>query len=266
MICLFSDIIESKYLHNISLQSQYITIKNVYEDMRRIVFLSFIYLLFASQLIAQHQKLKNLPYADYKVFHFGFTLGFHTQDLRITQSGYENDNGEVWFSEIPSYSPGFSVGLITDLYLNPYMNLRAIPTIHLGGKNLIFKEQSTGDEFKTTTKNNYITLPLQIKFHGDRINNYRPYIVTGGYGSIEIAPRKNNPVLLKPIDYGIEVGVGCDFYLSYFKLSPEIKYCFGLTDIYERNREDLVEKDLMKYPLSISKTVQQMIVLSFNFE
>lgn len=234
--------------------------------MKKAILILSLLALIPISIVAQHNKLQNLPYVDYKIFHFGFMVGFHTQDLRLTQSGHTNENGEVWFSEIPSYSPGFSVGLIGDLYLNYYMNLRAVPTIHLGSKDFVFREQTSGEEFRTSTKNNYITLPIQLKFNPGRTNNHRPYIIMGGYGSLEIAPRKNNPVLLKPFDYGIEVGVGCDFYLPFFKLSPEIKYCFGMADIYETKRDDLVDRELMKYPNSLSKAVQHMIVLSFNFE
>lgn len=235
--------------------------------MRKIVFLFFAAVLLSIfQLNAQHRKLQNLPYVDYKLIHLGFMVGLHTQDLLLTQSGYENEDGEVWFSEIPNYSPGFSVGLIADLYLNYYMNLRLVPTIHLGSKDFVFKEQTSGEEFKTGIRNNYITLPLQLKFNGGRIDNYRPYVIVGGYGSLEIAPRKNHPVLLKPYDYGLEVGFGCDLYFPYFKLSPELKFTFGLTDILEKNRDDLVNRELLKYPKSLSEATQRMIVLSFNFE
>lgn len=217
-------------------------------------------------VFGQRQTLQNQPYADQKIFHFGFMVGLHTQDLMLTQSGHVNENGEVWFSEIPNYSPGFTVGIITDLYLNRYMNLRAIPTLHLGSKNFTFKEQKSGEEFTTGIRNNYITMPLQVKLTAGRVNNYRPYLIVGGYGSVELGSSKNQPILLKPYDYGVEIGVGCDFYLPIFKLCPELKFCFGLTDILEKNRADLVEKELMKYPLSLSKATQRMIVLSFNFE
>ena len=233
---------------------------------KRTIISLIVFLLLTVATQAQHQKLQNLPYADYKIFHLGFMVGLHTQDLQLTQSGIVQENGEAWFSEIPSYAPGFSVGLITDLYLNHYMNLRLVPTLHLGSKNIVFKEYTTGEEFKTHIKNNYITLPLQVKVNAGRINNYRPYIVAGGYGSIEIAPRKDRPILLKPYDYGIEFGIGCDFYLPYFKLSPELKFAFGLTDILKTNRNDLTNQELIKYPQSLTKAKQRLIVLSFNFE
>lgn len=234
--------------------------------MRRWRILFIALFAISTTVFSQQRKLQNQPYVDQKIFHFGFMVGMHTQDLLLTQSGHVNENGEVWFSEIPSYSPGFSVGIITDLYLNSYMNLRAIPTLHLGGKDFVFREQTSGEEYKTATRNNYITLPLQLKFATSRVNNYRPYLIAGGYGSIELASRKNQPVLLNPLDYGIEIGVGCDFYLPYFKISPELKFCFGLTDMLKKDRSDLADMELMKYPLSLDKAVQRMIVLSFNFE
>lgn len=234
--------------------------------MKKIITLLILFSALAMSSFGQRQKLQNQPYADHKIFHLGFMVGIHTQDLMLIQSGNVNENGEVWFSEIPSYSPGFSVGLITDLYMNPYMNLRAIPTLHLGSKDFVFREQTSGEEFKTGTRNNYITLPLQIKLAAGRINNYRPYLITGAYGSVELASRKNQPVLLKPFDYGIEIGIGCDFYLPYFKLCPELKFCFGLNEMLEKDRSDLVDRELMKYSLSLYKATQRMIVLSFNFE
>ncbi|BBD46062.1 MAG TPA: PorT protein [Porphyromonadaceae bacterium] len=234
--------------------------------MRKIFLLVIVLSALSDPTYGQQQKLQNRPYADHKIFHLGFTIGVHTQDLMLTQSGHTDENGEVWFSEIPSYSPGFSVGIITDLYLNRFMNLRAIPTLHLGSKNLVFKEQASGETFKTGLRNNYVTLPLQVKLASTRINNYRPYLVAGTYGSIELASRKNQPILLKPYDYGVEIGIGCDFYLPYFNLCPELKFCFGLNDMLEKDRSDLTDKELIKYPLSLARATQRMIVLSFNFE
>ena len=223
-------------------------------------------ILVSGNLHGQHRKLQHRPYADQRLFHLGFTVGLHTQDLILTQSGFVNENGEVWFSEIPDYSPGFAVGIIGDMYLNRLMNLRAIPTLYLGDKKFVFKEQSSGEEFTTHLRNNYISLPLHLKISADRINNFRPYVLVGGYASLELAPTRNRAVLLKPYDAGIEFGVGCDFYLPLFKLAPELKFSFGLADILEKERDDLKDDGLRKYASSLSKAVQRMITLSFHFE
>ncbi len=233
--------------------------------IRKITYILLL-MVVSGNLYCQHHKLQHRPYADQRLFHLGFTLGMHTQDLILTQSGFVNENGESWFSEIPQYSPGFTVGIIGDMYLNRFMNLRAIPSLYLGDKSFVFREQSTGEEYTTNIRNSYIILPLHLKISADRINNFRPYLLVGGYGSLELASAKNKAVLLKTYDTGIEFGVGCDFYLPLFKLAPELKFSFGLVDLLEKDRVDLKEDDLHKYANSLSKAVQRMITLSFHFE
>lgn len=230
------------------------------------VYIQLLVIIFTTSLFGQHRKLQNQPYADQRQFHIGFTLGLHTQDLILTQSGFVNDNGEVWFSEIPYYSPGFAVGIIGDAYINQFINIRITPTILLGDKGFVFKEQSSGEEYSTTVRNNYFSIPIHLKVSAGRTNNYRPYLLFGGYGSMELASNKGLAVLLKPYDFGIDVGIGCDFYLSMFKLSPELKFSFGMIDILNRDRKDLKDESLLKYANSLSKATQRMITLSFNFE
>ena len=190
--------------------------------------------------MAQRERVKNQPYADMKWFHLGFHVGLHTQDLILTHSGVST-NGETWFAEIPSYSPGFSVGVIGDLYLNPYLNLRFTPAIHFGDKKFLFREQSSGEEFTTNVRSSYLNFPLDLKYTALRLNNYRPYILAGAYGSFEKKNKKGNPLLLKSTDFGLEFGMGCDLYLPFFKLCPELKFCFGLVDLLEKDRPELVD-------------------------
>ncbi len=42
-------------------------------------------------------------------------------------------------------------------------------------------------------------------------------------------------------DFYLCVGMGVDLYLPFFKLNPEIKFCFGLTDILKHDRPDLTD-------------------------
>ncbi|MCF2602603.1 PorT family protein [Parabacteroides distasonis] len=215
--------------------------------------------------MAQRERVKNQPYADMKWFHLGFHVGLHTQDLILTHSGVTTD-GETWFAEIPSYSPGFSVGVIGDLYLNTFLNLRFTPTIHFGDKKFLFREQTSGEEFTTNVRSSYLNFPIDIKYTALRLNNYRPYILAGAYGSLDIGRKKGNPLLLKGTDFGLEFGIGCDLYLPFFKLCPELKFCFGLVDLIEKDRPDLVDQTALKYTQALSKATSRMIVLTFNFE
>ena len=215
---------------------------------------------------AQKERVKNQPYADLKWLHLGFHVGVHAQDLLLTNSGVAMESGEIWFAEIPSYSPGFSVGVIADMYMNPYFNLRFLPTIHFGDKKFKFMEQNSGETFETNVRSSYVSLPLDVKYSALRLNNYRPYLIGGVFGALDIGRKKGNPILLKGRDFGLEFGIGCDIYLPYFKLCPELKFSFGLVDLLEKNRDDLVDQDLMKYTDALTKATSRMVTLTFNFE
>jgi hypothetical protein len=47
----------------------------------------------------------------------------------------------------------------------------------------------------------------------------------------KVKNKDKDVIKLNRNDYGYEVGVGFDFYLSYFKFSPEIKMYNGLTNL-----------------------------------
>ena len=207
-----------------------------------------------------------------KWYHLGFHIGLHTQDLILTNSGAVTSDGQVWFAEIPSYTPGFSVGVIGDLYLNPYLNLRFTPTVHFGDKTVAavtqgYKENKTHETMMTTVvRSNYLTLPLDLKYSAVRLNNHRPYVLGGVYAAFDMGRKKGEPILLKGFDYGVEFGFGCDIYLPFFKLCPEIKFCFGLANLLETNRIDLTHEADLIMTQALTRATSRMIVFTFNFE
>lgn len=220
-------------------------------------------------VFAQTRKMRNQPYADQKLFHWGFTVGMNAQDLILSHTGATDENGDVWFSEIPSYSPGFSVGLVTDFYVNYYMNLRAIPTIHFGQKKFVFKEQNAlndDNNYNSSIKTNYLSLPVHMRFSSERLNNIRPYVLAGGFLNWEVGRKDQPDIKFKDIDYGIEIGLGCNLYFPLFKLSPELRFAFGLRDLIEHDRSDLRDPSLMKYTDALKSGKSRMIILTFNFE
>lgn len=233
--------------------------------MKKIIFILTVTFV-AFSALAQKKKVQSRPYADNVLYHFGFHVGLHAQDLILTNNGLTAPNGETWFAEIPHYTPGFSVGVISDLFLNPYMNLRAIPTIHFGDKTIVFKEPSTEAETFISLRTNYLDIPLDVKISSMRLNNYRPYIIGGVYGAIELGRKKGYPILLKQVDYGIEFGLGCTFYFPLFRLAPEFKFKFGMPDILEKDRVDLTNEAAKVFTNALSKATTRMIIITFNFE
>ena len=222
--------------------------------------------LYVFNLSAQTQKVKNQPYGDHKLYHFGIKVGLNFQDINLTNSGLVGENGETWYATIPNYSPGFTVGLIGDLYLNPYMNLRFTPTLSFGDKVMEFVNPASEERFNTTVRSNYLLAPLDLKFRSMRLNNYRPYVFAGAYTVMDLGLKKDDVMLLRRMDYGLSIGLGCDFYLPIVKVIPEIRFCFGLRDIIEKDRSDLQDLSLMKYSNAISKGTSRMIMITFSFE
>ncbi len=232
---------------------------------KRICFIGIL-LICCYALFAQKQKVQNQPYGDQRLYHFGLTVGMNYQDMIITNSGHTNEEGKTWYAQIPGYSPGFSVGIIGDMYLNPYMSLRANPTLHFGDRNFLFIEETSGETYKANIRSTYLSFPIDVKFAARRLNNYRPYFLAGLYASMDLGRKTDQAVLLKPFDYGFEIGFGCDFYLPIVKVCPEIKFCFGLADLIEKNRPDLTDKSMLKYVQAIEKGTSRMIVVTLNFE
>ena len=210
--------------------------------------------------------MQNKPYIDYRRLHYGFFVGLHAQDMEFVNNGHVAEDGECWYADIAQYNPGFSVGVLADLRLGTYLSLRALPTMHFGQNSIVFREQNSGEISRQQVKTTYISLPLHLKYSAERFNNYRPYITAGVSPMLNLTVKKQKQLLLKKFDFMVEVGAGCDFYLPFFKLIPELKFAFSLLDVLEKDRSDLLDENYLKYTHSVDRIASKMIVLSFYFE
>jgi hypothetical protein len=111
-----------------------------------------------------------------------------------------------------------------------------------------------------------VDFPVYLKYRAKRINNYRPYVLLGGGLQYQVGRQKGEALLLKPVDVSIEFGVGCDFYLPYFKFAPELKFCLGMFDVLEKDRHDLLIESDRKYTDALLRLTSRVLVLTFNFE
>ena len=60
--------------------------------------------------------------------------------------------------------------------------------------------------------------------------------------------------------------LGSDFYLPFFKLIPELKFSFSPLNTLQKNRDDLLDANYLKYTASVDKAMSKMITLSLYFE
>ena len=221
-------------------------------------------------LTAQERKIQNRPYIDMRRWHYGFLFGTHVQDLEFVNNGYihttEEGTLESWFADVPSYTPGFTVGVLGEWRMTEHFALRLVPTMHFGDKTVIFREHHSGAIERQAVKSTYLTIPVEVKCAAQRFNNYRPYVMAGIAPSLDLTVKKQRPLLMQRADVAIELGMGCDFYLPFFKLIPELKFCFGLADAVVKKRNDLTDQNLLKYTQSLERGTNRMIVLTLYFE
>ena len=229
---------------------------------------------------AQTRKIQHKPYIDLRPMHFGILVGMNMQDIEFENVGPQTitlEDGttheETIVCDDDRWNAGFSVGVLADLRLSKHLNLRFSPTMHFGAKHLMFRSLTETDqegrpmEARQDMKNTYIALPFDIKFSAERWNNYRPYITAGVSPMLNLTSKNQEYIQLKRSDLFVEVGLGCDLYLPFFKLIPELKFCYSLRDALDHDHaNELQDANLRKYTNAVSKGYSKMIVLTFYFE
>ena len=209
----------------------------------------------------------NRPYLDQRFLHYGFFIGLNMMDMELKNNGYiDPETGQQWYTDVDNYQPGFTVGVLGELRLNKTFSLRVQPAIHFGQKHVSFHEQVSGRDSTQNIKSTYLSIPVGVKIAAPRYNNFRPYVTTSVAPGIDLTTRKNRALLTERFDCFIEIGAGCDIYLPFFKLIPELKFCFGLRDIITHKRTDLTDATMMKFTNAIDSGHAKMIVLTFYFE
>ena len=155
--------------------------------MKKWFFISLAILSMTTTLNAQFNEspILNKQNEDKKLLNWGYFLGLNQYDFKIE---YKEDAPDILVSK----SFGFNVGLIGELRINEFLDLRFEPGLHYGSRLMGFNGFDDERDAIREVKSTYI----------------------------------NFPVLL----YNYELGFGIDFYLEYFKFTPSIRGVFALTD------------------------------------
>ena len=125
--------------------------------------------------------------------------------------------------------PGIGLGGIIDRRLGEYFNLRALPALNFHNRQMIyvFKDREDIVDVESVT----LDLPINLKYKSALHKKHvRFYTVAGARIGYDFQSRQERRARafqkiggLKNISASYEVGFGFDFYLPFFKFSPEIK-------------------------------------------
>nr|WP_320023307.1 porin family protein [uncultured Draconibacterium sp.] len=251
------------------------------------VLISIIFLIVACSVFAQKQKINYLTTFDDKLFHFGFSIGMNTLDFNVVNYNpigenedfrpYVDGTGNIIVnsddlirSDVATLVPGFTVGIITSMRLSKDFNLRFLPGLSFGERQLTFNvpviDINEYDESLSfyTIRSTFLDFPLLIKYKARRINNDRPYVIFGGAYRHDISRTAQEDLIkLKNGGFYAEVGGGWDHYFAFFRFSVEAKFSFGLNN----QLGDLpAPTQRLYYAQSIKDLRSKIFTLSFHFE
>lgn len=189
----------------------------------------------SAQLFSK-EKILNQENFDKQRLTWGFFLGFNSYDFKFE---YEQDLPDI----LVERTGGFNVGLISDLRINDYINLRFEPGLIITQRNLQYDPlYFQGLDFNDSdllreVKSTYIHFPLLVKFSTKRINNFKPFIVGGFSTALNLSSNQDNPednsgneFRTKKNMLFYELGFGIDIYLYWFKFTPSIRGVFAIND------------------------------------
>jgi len=200
--------------------------------MKKWLFLCLSVIAFNATTIAQFNEnpVMNRENEDKKLLNWGYYLGLNQLDFKFD---YKEDKPDILVSK----TFGFNVGLIGEVRINEFLDIRLEPGLNYATRTLGFPGFSSERDAIREVKSTYINFPLLLKASTRRIGNWKPFIIGGGAMSLNLGSNESSlddnsggTFRMTKWVYNYELGFGIDFYLEYFKFSPSIRGVFALTD------------------------------------
>lgn len=174
----------------------------------------------------------NLENEDKALLNWGYFLGFNQYDFKFDYRDIPED-GDV----LVSTKTGFNVGLIGELRINQFLDVRFEPGLFYAQRTVGFRGFSDENRAIRDVKSTYINFPLLLKASTKRLGNWKPFVIGGASFSMNLGSNEaslddnsSGTFRMTKNNYNWELGFGIDFYLEYFKFSPSIRGVFAIND------------------------------------
>jgi hypothetical protein len=242
--------------------------------------------LSAGKAEAQKKGVMNLPSYNNAPYHFGFILAINEMSFIIKmKDNFQN----ITFDSLQSpdiYADslnllrvdskptlGFTVGIVGDLPIGRFFDLRLVPSLGFGERYLDYYMKTYNDgtpayvQIRKNITSAHIDVPIYIKYRSKRAHNFAAYVQAGVKYVLDLAATRvdkeeeGNETVVKLMknDIAALAGVGVEFYNGWFKFGIEIMMSYGLTDLL-RHEDDNI------YTGGIESLHSRVFQLSFSFE
>lgn len=226
----------------------------------------FVFLVILSlSAVGQSRSVLNQPTYTSKPYHFGFYIGINYFDFLINHKG-DMQNYPEFRAAITQVSPGYHVGIISDLRLAHYVNLRFNPTFSTMVRRIEFDAFNPNfnrrDIYLKEIESSFVELPIELKLSSKRIDNYNWYVLAGLRYNLDLASQErvddDELFKLRRNDLSYEFGVGIDIYFEFFKMSPQIRGGWGFAN--------LLVDDGSIYVRTIDRILSRSLIFAITFE
>ncbi|MDE3247791.1 MAG: outer membrane beta-barrel protein [Bacteroidota bacterium] len=225
-------------------------------------------LLCSFQGMAQLRDNINLPDNDDKAYHIGIVVMGVSSRFQISHHPNFLQSDTV-LSVYPENVGGLGIGGMHTFKLGSHWDARVVfPQLLFANKmityHLKYPQSGETEVMRKPVESILLGIPVQIKYKSDRINNFRVYMMAGAKYETDLsskarAKNADDLVKLKANDFGIEAGLGFNFYMRYFILSPEIKISNGISNVHSRDAS-------LKFSNVIDMIQSRQIIFSLIFE
>lgn len=183
----------------------------------------------------------NLPNYDDKLLHYGFLLGLNQSGFRMVQSQeFVNAQSDTIQSVYPQSGLGFSLGFIVNLRWRDQLDLRLLPTVSFYERRIRFNLKGEEDPLDAIFEASVVQFPLLLKYKSMRRGDHRFYVVGGLAPSVQVGRKKEkgvsdeNQLVTQRFDLTLETGIGMDIYFPFFKFAPELRFSYGLLNVFDK--------------------------------
>ena len=198
-----------------------------------------------------------------KPYYFGITLAYNGASYKVRQSSDFILNDSISVVESVR-GPGFNLGIVTNLKIGDYFDIRFLPTLSFTDRNINYSRTTDTPSYSRSIESVFVEMPFHVRYKSEPYNDMRLFVITGVKYSFDVASdsRANQAedlVKIAPTDFSFEIGAGAQFFFPYFIFSPEIKFSHGLGNI-------LLYDDRLDEANVLDQILSRTLTISLHFE